>query len=66
MKIIKRGNPNQVKIYRKACDRCGTVFEFSETELVTECWSTHNPPNETLTYTHVVCPVCAQKKYITL
>jgi len=66
MKIIKRGDPNQVKVFRKSCDKCGTIFEFDETELVKENLSIHNPPDERLTYTYIECPVCTQKKYITL
>ena len=65
MRIIKRGDPNKVKVYERVCFKCQTVFEHDETEVQQENWSMY-PENYSAAYIHnfVVCPVCEQKLYI--
>jgi len=64
MKIIWRGNAHKGTTHRKECPICETIFEFQHSELGIECLSIETPPNPTLTYFYINCPVCEQKLYI--
>ena len=52
MKIIKRGELPQEKVYKETCSRCKSVLEFKHSELQ---WSPD--PREPGAW-FVVCPVC--------
>ena len=61
MKIIRRGNPNRVRKFKKECETCGTIFKFDETEIIKECWSVRPDPPESWIIRIVYCPVCNRK-----
>jgi len=58
MRIIWRGDPNKVKVYRKECENCMTVFEFDETEIEKYSFPIPNVFNTSRVYTVIYCPVC--------
>lgn len=68
MKIIKRGNKLETKIF--TCSRCGTIFEANEAEYYWKGvpqWEIDNYGIEALRYSTCCCkcPVCKSISYIT-
>jgi len=65
MKIIKRGDPDKIKVYERTCWKCQTIFEHDETETQKESWSIYPNPDNSWVHEFVICPVCEQKLYTT-
>jgi len=64
MKIIRRGDPDKIKVYEKECFKCQTIFEYDETEVQQENISMYPSQGTSWIQDFVVCPVCEQKLYI--